>query len=122
MDGRIRYMDIAKGIGIFMVLVGHTFVGFLCTLANSFHMPLFFMISGYFFKGTDDKSTIVKKGWNRLLVPYIFTIVLFVCFSFIMDLKYNSHEAIKWVWGGCMDVDGTIQNRFTLKGQVVYGF
>lgn len=60
MQNRIKYMDIAKGIGMLMVLVGHTYAGFLCSLANSFHMPLFFIISGYFFKPSQRKELIKK--------------------------------------------------------------
>lgn len=59
---RIDYLDIAKGIGILSVIIGHTFdVQYLSNFLYSFHMPLFFVLSGYFFKEKDTK-TIVKKG------------------------------------------------------------
>lgn len=43
-------MDIAKGIGIILVLAGHTY-NYNCVgpIVNTFHMPLFFIISGFFF-------------------------------------------------------------------------
>ena len=42
---RIDWIDIAKGIGIFLMVVGHTSIpSFLSNYIFSFHMPLFFII------------------------------------------------------------------------------
>ena len=47
---RIEWVDIAKGIGIFLMVMGHTGIP---RIGNqwiySFHMPLFFFISGFLF-------------------------------------------------------------------------
>jgi len=52
---RIDYLDIAKGIGIILVYIGHCYIGERTqTLSNviywiySFHMPFFFFVSGMF--------------------------------------------------------------------------
>lgn len=45
---RLAYMDIAKGIGIICVIVGHMDNQFIQQIVFSFHMPLLFMISGFF--------------------------------------------------------------------------
>lgn len=60
-EKRLRALDIAKGIAIILVVIGHavpdatTHMGIqseglaiLNRLIYSFHMPLFFLISGYF--------------------------------------------------------------------------
>lgn len=44
---RLSYVDIAKGIGISLVVLGHTQFPLLRKVIYSFHMPLFFFISGY---------------------------------------------------------------------------
>ncbi len=47
---RLNYIDVAKGIGMLLVVIGH------CsnTIANqyiySFHMPLFFIITGILYR------------------------------------------------------------------------
>ena len=50
-EKHLNWIDLAKGIGIILVLIGHS--KFLpITLKNyiySFHMPLFFILSGYVF-------------------------------------------------------------------------
>ena len=44
---RIAYLDVAKGFTILTVILGHTLpAGTLKTLLYSFHMPLFFFLSG----------------------------------------------------------------------------
>ena len=51
---RLHYIDIAKGIGILLVALAHNdlagYAPFLYHWIYSFHMPLFFFLSGLFFK------------------------------------------------------------------------
>ena len=48
-QSRAEHLDIAKGIGITLVIFGHLSQSseMLRILVYSFHMPLFFLISGY---------------------------------------------------------------------------
>jgi fucose 4-O-acetylase-like acetyltransferase len=69
---RINWIDIAKGIGIFLVVLGHTGIPVkLSYWIYSFHMPLFFFISGMCFdisKYQSFKSILLKKS-KTLLLP-----------------------------------------------------
>lgn len=50
MNYRDTTVDIAKGLGIFLVVLGHVPIPmWLCTPIYLFHMPLFFFLSGMFF-------------------------------------------------------------------------
>ena len=75
--------DIMKGIGILLVIVGHSTYppGWIHTWIFSFHMPLFFLVAGYFFKQDSDRVAFLKKNARRLLIPYFVTvfIVFFLC-------------------------------------------
>ena len=55
MEKRIEWIDIAKSLGIFLVVIGHTGINvFMPSVAKwiySFHMPLFYFISGMMFNG-----------------------------------------------------------------------
>ena len=51
---RLEYLDAAKGLGILLVILGHIYAWnpninrkILVTWIYSFHMPLFFILSGY---------------------------------------------------------------------------
>jgi len=67
------YVDLLKGIGILLVVWGHTMVP-RSVYIYSFHMPLFFFLSGYLHK---DKplGRFVAGKLNTLYVPYaVFTL------------------------------------------------
>jgi fucose 4-O-acetylase-like acetyltransferase len=54
MNTRLQHTDIAKGIGILLVVFGHNSIVVdekreLFNVMYSFHMPLFFFLSGLFF-------------------------------------------------------------------------
>ena len=64
---RLDNLDIAKGIGIIMVVWAHG-SGPLSGFIYQFHMPLFFLISGYLF---NSKSTFKEFAWKRVKTLYI---------------------------------------------------
>lgn len=78
--------DIMKGIGILLVIIGHTWdlPYLVINFIFSFHMPLFFIISGYFFKPRES-IILIKKDCERLLLPYAVTglviILFYACFA-----------------------------------------
>jgi len=48
---RYDYIDIAKGLGILMVVWAHIMItGWTHQFIYAFHMPLFFLLSGMLFK------------------------------------------------------------------------
>ena len=55
MSDRVIEIDILKGIGMLMVIIGHSFhVWPIYEFFNCVHMPLFFLVSGYFFSLNGD--------------------------------------------------------------------
>jgi len=83
MKERLVYIDQMKGIAILLVVMGHL-IGYNtdCDAAfgfiYSFHMPLFFMISGYLgYKTTNIDSfktygIFLKKKFIAILLPFLF--------------------------------------------------
>lgn len=75
---RYAFIDIARGIAILLVVLGHC-----CSSASdplnkmilSFHMPLFFLLSGLFVKIPERKCVSIFRGvlskCERLLVPHL---------------------------------------------------
>lgn len=79
---RIAYIDIAKGIAIWLMIVGHMEISELTRIyIYSFHMPLFFMMSGMFFKKERSFVESLKASTRTLLMPYfIFSFInLSIC-------------------------------------------
>lgn len=77
-------LDIAKGIGIILVVWAHA-KGPFSNYIEGFHMPFFFFISGmlYMNKGRSIKKYVSRKfvsllmpfwWWNLILFPVFFTL------------------------------------------------
>ena len=85
MSKRIEYIDIARGIGILLVVMGHNDFAvvspFMYKVIYSFHMPLFFFLSGYFFNIGIGFWNFFKKRFHSIMKPYFFTIFLIYFFS-----------------------------------------
>ena len=89
MNGRIRWVDIAKGIGIFLVVLGHCQITEnVLTLITTFHMPLFFFLAGYVFRPErySSFSAFFKARVKSILVPYAAFTLLSILFSFSRTL------------------------------------
>lgn len=71
---RIESLDIAKGIGILIVVFGHVLRiddVFLKEFIFSFHMPLFFILSGFVLKTDNVKGKAFLGSELKLLSSYI---------------------------------------------------
>lgn len=75
---RLKEFDILKGIGILLVVLGHTGIsGLPYTYIYAFHMPLFFFVSGCFYKAYPFKE-ILKRRSKSLLLPWVSFATLFL--------------------------------------------
>ena len=86
MPQRIAYIDMAKGIGILLVYIGHCNKGtpdisHLIEWIYAFHMPLFFFVSGLLFPDKKLSAiTFYRNKFASLVVPYI----LFSIFNYAL--------------------------------------
>lgn len=87
---RVAWIDMAKGIGILMVIAGHSLTSgsLLSKLIWSVHMPLFFMATGYTYK-IRDLPTQMKKDFKGLLVPYTGGIIVLMLADMVYHLFSN---------------------------------
>ena len=107
---RIEHIDIAKGIGIIMILASHVIFEIdrgtalesaiyiqWTNILGSFYVPVFFLLSGIFESKNDDWSSY----WKRLLrlVRYIIVFLLWGVFVyFAINRQFDITKAIK----GCV--------------------
>ena len=83
---RIEYIDLAKGICITLVVCFHLTLFYDTSLPldhffKAFRMPLYFFLSGCFFKAYEGFSGFIKRKINKLLIPFGF---FFVVCSFLI--------------------------------------
>ena len=68
---RKNYIDIAKGLGIICIVIGHALTKgtLLRRWVFTFHVPLFFIVAGLTFVPKNSRGYI-KTRFKRLMVPY----------------------------------------------------
>ena len=96
-QNRDNAIDIAKGIGILLVIVGHTgglpADTYIHHFIYSFHMPLFFILGGFLFKPSNI-VTHIRKDAKRLLLPYVFSVFLLILWFVILGIKYDNYGMV----------------------------
>jgi fucose 4-O-acetylase-like acetyltransferase len=117
---RKLWVDIAKGLGILAVVLGHSGDPTTHHYLFWFHMPLFFYLSGYLFKPLQNRSQFLpwlKKRTFQLLVPYLsflftITLVRYVVKIWTGDfnLKWIVVDFLRIIYGG--EVMGAIYGSF----------
>lgn len=89
---RIYFIDNAKFIGIYLVIFGHApLPSYLNNFIYTFHMPLFFVISGMLFSFEKHKrySEFLLTRARQLLVPYFFFNVVTYLFWLVIGRKFG---------------------------------
>lgn len=70
---RLEYIDVFRSLGIIAMVMGHiSFGGAFNHFIHAFHMPMFFFISGFFYRRRD--CSVREFIWKKaitLLIPYI---------------------------------------------------
>lgn len=116
---RIYYVDVAKGIAIFCMVLGHTYSEgngeSILKWIYSFHMPLFFLTTGILYNWKNKKEGSitfdVKKKCNTLLLPYIVWNTLYRLFIVVLnvlggmslqDVFFNNLKAVLNFKGSAM--------------------
>lgn len=82
---RIHWIDIARGIGILLVIYAHALDSHsMRYLFYAFHMPLFFFLSGLVHHHRKQEKFLhfLKKSFMRIMIPYFF----FALISYLLYL------------------------------------
>ena len=72
---RMDWLDCVKAIGMILVYIGHCHIPGVNKYIYLFHMPLFFIISGYLWNIEKNKSmnfkTFFQKKFKSYIIPYV---------------------------------------------------
>ncbi len=111
-SNRYTEVDIARGIGIFFVVLGHSikqtgvsaeWIRILTYVIYSFHMPLFFCLSGFVsakilsMKRPERVSYVLGRA-RRLLVPYFVIGILYIPVKLRMSALAVKPFAVTDIW------------------------
>ena len=91
---RDKTMDIARGIAIMVMIMGHTECAIprfnFLVWYRAWHMPVFYVLSGYFFNGRDsDIRSYIAKTARQLLVPFAFWLAFDYLYYFLQTFDFG---------------------------------
>lgn len=117
---RIAYFDIAKFIAMMMVILGHFGVPDINRFVYTFHIPLFFLLSGYFFKPYSSTIDLVKVKFRQLIIPYLLVggVVIFIYILKNLLAGISFSDILLGVWNyfiGFLYGSGYINHVFGYK-------
>ena len=82
---RLEWVDAAKGVGILLVIAGHVWTrGWVRDAIYAFHMPLFFLLSGYMVR-PQPMLGVVGRQARSLLVPFAAFSLLLIATDFAIE-------------------------------------
>lgn len=84
---RINWIDLARGVAILAVVFGHS-ASPISSFIFSWHMPLFFFLSGFFINTETDFFEVVKNSFKKILIPFF----IFACLGFL--ISYLKHAIL----------------------------
>lgn len=84
--------DIMKGISVLLMIVGHLLFlpSWIVAAIYSFHMPLFFLLAGYFLKPAGG----LRKDFVRLVVPYLFIMLVMIFWNFLQSYAKGDSQIV----------------------------
>lgn len=102
MGKRERRFDVARGIAMMLVVLGHCHQRQIERFVCLFHMPVFLFISGFFWRdeNLDDLKGFIVKRFKGLYLPYLIYEIIFFCLRplFLLIGWYDS-SSIEWGFG-----------------------
>jgi polysaccharide biosynthesis protein PslL len=114
---RLQHIDIAKGIGIVIIVFAHNYISskynngalFALAVSASFNMPLFYLLSGVFFKTSESFGLVFRKKFDSIMMPYFVTLLCAALFRFVMQDNFSVRfllyriKTILFATGGLID-------------------
>lgn len=117
MKDRDLSIDIARGVAITSVVVGHVVPGITHNLIYLFHMPFFFIVSGHLHHLDYQEGRYLKRKCISLLVPYFSYLLIFRGLPVLdLFLKLVAHPS-----SASLVASGKYTLRMLYGGEVLIG-
>ena len=93
--GRIEFIDLTKGVCIILVVISHIGGAFSSfdtnPMVSCFRMPLYFFISGIFYKSYQGFGSFFLKKINKLFIPFLFFYITAFALQYSIYLLFPSY-------------------------------
>lgn len=117
---RIQHIDIARGIAIICIVLGHLGNAHINRVVFTFHVPVFFFITGYFTNTNLCIKDFIKNKARTLLIPYALTSFLIILLGALEYLifvdKTASWQALTgWLYAAIYGAGDSYSSPFYIK-------
>ncbi|WP_034451287.1 acyltransferase family protein [Butyrivibrio sp. AE2032] len=116
---RIRFIDTARGIAIICIILGHLGSASINRVVYTFHIPLFFLITGYFISTKASFSRFAKKKFRSLILPYLLTSAVIVLLAAVKGLLTDGNLTAPlkaWTFAALYGSGNNYQGLIQIKG------
>lgn len=86
MNERLRQFDIVRGIAMISIVLGHLSWPNINKVVFTYHIPVFFLLSGYFLSTRIHFKPFLIRKIRTLIIPYLFSCFLVLCSAVIINL------------------------------------
>lgn len=122
-SSRLDYLDLARGICMIAIVLGHLNEPGINRFVYTFHLPVFFIISGYFFDPSTDLVTLIKKRFRTIIIPYLTACLLVIISSVAVNVfvwRADSvtvlNTVIRWIKASVFGVGDNWTFPFDMPG------
>lgn len=100
------WVNTLKGLAILLVVIGHSANETITDFIYCFHMPLFFMLSGFLFSPKPMRPYL-KKSFDRLIIPYMAFLAMIALPRMVFLIIHDDMAALRtliydMLYGGCL--------------------
>ena len=102
MRKRVGYIDIARGIAMICIILGHLGNANINRVVFTFHVPIFFLVTGYFTNDNQTMVEFVKRKFRTLIIPYMLTCGMIIALAAIFSFPSEGLGGVKtaiYDWG-----------------------
>lgn len=105
MQNRFDEIDALRGFAMFLVVLGHSIIvyptnlhenillGNLYEFISTFHLPLFFIVSGYCFSYKSNYGQYIVKKIKRILIPYFVFSLINILLRTLIPTLINQNDS-----------------------------
>ncbi len=117
---RIKYIDISKGIAIICIILGHLGNPQINRIVFTFHVPIFFFITGYFINTNLSVKDFIKKKIKTLIFPYFLTCLAIIILAALEYWIFMGNKAAKqafteWIYAAIYGAGDSYSYPFYIK-------
>lgn len=118
---RTGYVDVAKGVAILCIIIGHLDSFAIRRVVFTFHVPIFYLITGFYISAKRTRAAFFRRKLRTLIVPYAVTCCVIVAGAAAInalrtDGPGTGRVALDWTYAALYGAGNSYTEPFSIKG------